>query len=139
MALKICDVLFRSVSTTDVGDCVLFSIFTQHSLIRQLHICSTTQDGRSMSVFLLYWQLSLGRMVNFPAFIASKSYDLSHWNFEFFSSSNHISPLLNRPQGCQGCQKNQKVLRITTMICFAASFQPKLNECIKPFKINKNH
>ena len=24
----------------------------------------------------------------------------SHWDFELFSSSNHISPLLNRPQGC---------------------------------------
>ena len=40
----------------------------------------------------------------------------------------HISPLLNRPQGCQGCQKNQKYLRITTMICFAANFQPKLKK-----------
>ena len=30
-----------------------------------------------------------------------------------------ISPLLNRPQGCQ---KNQKDLRITTMIRFSASF-----------------
>ena len=28
---------------------------------------------------------------------------VSHWDFELFSSSNHISPLLNRPQGCQGC------------------------------------
>ena len=27
----------------------------------------------------------------------------------------HISPLPNRPQGCQGYQKNQKDLRITTM------------------------
>ena len=53
---------------------------------------------------------------------------ISHWDFELFSSSNHISPLLNRPQGCQGCQKNQKCLRITTMIRFAANFQPKLNE-----------
>ena len=25
---------------------------------------------------------------------------LSHWDLELFSSSNHISPLLNRPQGC---------------------------------------
>ena len=24
---------------------------------------------------------------------------LSHWDFELFSSSNHISPLLNHPQG----------------------------------------
>ena len=37
-----------------------------------------TEDGRSMSVFLLYGQLSQGRMVDFPAFIASKSFDL--WN-----------------------------------------------------------
>ena len=26
----------------------------------------------------------------------------------------HISPLLNRPQGCQGCQKNRKDLRYLT-------------------------
>ena len=39
---------------------------------------STREDGRSMSVFSLYWQLSLGRMANFPAFIDSKSFDL--WN-----------------------------------------------------------
>ena len=32
----------------------------------------------------------------------------------------HISPLLNRPQGCQGCQKNQKDLR--TMVHLCASF-----------------
>ena len=55
----------------------------------------------------------------------------THWDFELFSSSNHISPLLNRPQGCQGCQKNRKCLRITTMIRFAANFQPKLNELHK--------
>jgi hypothetical protein len=29
-----------------------------------------------MSVFWVYWQLSQGRMANFPAFIASKSFDL---------------------------------------------------------------
>ena len=40
----------------------------------------------------------------------------------------HISPLLNRPQGCQGCQKNRKVLRITIMIRFVANFQPKLKK-----------
>ena len=39
-------------------------------------ISIVTEDGRSMSVFSLYWQLSLGRMANFPAFIASKSFDL---------------------------------------------------------------
>ena len=43
----------------------------------------------------------------------------------------YISPLLNRPQGCQRCQKNQKDLSITTMIHFCASFQPKLNELHK--------
>jgi hypothetical protein len=55
----------------------------------------------------------------------------AHWDFELYSSSNHISPLLNCPQGYQGCQKNQKDLRITTMIRFCASFQPKLNELHK--------
>ena len=43
----------------------------------------------------------------------------------------HISPLLNRPQGCQGCQKNRKDLRITTMTRFAANIQLKLNELQK--------
>jgi hypothetical protein len=46
----------------------------------------------------------------------------------------HISPLLNRPQGRQGCQKNRKDLRITTMIRFAANFEPKLNELLKTLK-----
>ena len=43
----------------------------------------------------------------------------------FLVQTIHISPLLNRPQGCR------KDLRITTMICFAANFQPKLNELHK--------
>jgi hypothetical protein len=37
----------------------------------------------------------------------------------------HISPLLNRPQRCQGYQKNRKDLRITTMIRFVANIKPK--------------
>ena len=36
----------------------------------------TTEDERSTSVFSLYGQLSQGQMANFPAFIASKSFDL---------------------------------------------------------------
>ena len=43
----------------------------------------------------------------------------------------HISPLLNCPQGCQGCQKNQKDLRITTKICFVTNFQPNLKKLRK--------
>ena len=39
-------------------------------------IASYMEDGRSISVFLVYWQHSQGRMANFPAFIASKSFDL---------------------------------------------------------------
>ena len=35
-----------------------------------------TGDGCSMSVFLLYGQISQGRMADFPAFIASKAFDL---------------------------------------------------------------
>ena len=46
----------------------------------------------------------------------------------------HISPLLNRPQGCQGCQKNQKDSRITTMIHFAANFQPNFKKIWKIIK-----
>ena len=38
--------------------------------------CST--HGLSMSVLSVYRQLSQGRMANFPAFIASKSFDLCH-------------------------------------------------------------
>ena len=37
-----------------------------------------TEDGRSMSVFSVYWQLSQGQMAKFSAFIASKSFD--PWN-----------------------------------------------------------
>ena len=37
-----------------------------------------TEDRRSTSVFSLYWQLSQGQMADFPAFIASRSFDL--WN-----------------------------------------------------------
>ena len=48
-----------------------------------------------------------------------------------------FKPLLNRPQGCQGRQKNRKDLRITTMIRFCISFQPKLKKFRKTFKINK--
>ena len=36
----------------------------------------STEDGRSTSIFLLYGQLSQDQMFNFPAFIASKSFDL---------------------------------------------------------------
>ena len=35
-----------------------------------------TEDARSTSVFLSYWQTSQGQMSNFPALIASKSFDL---------------------------------------------------------------
>ena len=47
----------------------------------------------------------------------------------------HISPLLNRPQGCQGYQKNRKDLRNTTMFRFAANIKPKLK---KTQNITKN-
>ena len=52
------------------------SHFVRKIQIRRIR--RSMDDGRSMSVFSLYWQLSLGRMANFPAFIASKSFDL--WN-----------------------------------------------------------
>ena len=38
--------------------------------------CLITEDGKSTSVFSLYGQISQGRMADFPAFIASKSFDL---------------------------------------------------------------
>jgi hypothetical protein len=36
----------------------------------------TMEDGRSTSLYSLYGQLSQGRMADFPALIASKSFDL---------------------------------------------------------------
>ena len=36
-----------------------------------------------------------------------------------------------RPQGCQGCQKNQKGTRINTLMCFCAYIQPKMNKLRK--------
>ena len=47
---------------------------TKHQQISQCH--ATTEDRRSTSFCSLHGQLSQGRMVNFPAFIASKSFDL---------------------------------------------------------------
>ena len=43
----------------------------------------STEDGRSMCVILVYWQLS--QMANFPAFIASKSFDISHCKIYYYS------------------------------------------------------
>ena len=48
----------------------------------------------------------------------------------------HVSPLLNHPQGCQGCQKNWKDLRVHTLVGFFANFQLKLH---KIWKIPKKH
>ena len=56
-------------STTHFMKFLLFSIKFGNCII-------CTEDERSMSVFLLYWQLSLGRMADFPAFIASNFFDL---------------------------------------------------------------
>ena len=44
-----------------------------------------------------------------------------------------VSPLLNHPQGCQGCQKNRKDLRFHTLMCFAANIQPKLKKLRNTF------
>ena len=40
----------------------------------------------------------------------------------------HISPLLNRPQWCQGCQKNWRYLRFLTYVRFSANIKLKLNK-----------
>ena len=40
----------------------------------------------------------------------------------------HISPLLNRPQGCQGCQKNWKDLRFHIWVRFCANIHLKLRK-----------
>ena len=47
-------------------------------IIKQELFKKITGDGRSTSVFSLYGQISQGQMANFPAFIASKSFD--QWN-----------------------------------------------------------
>ena len=49
-------------------------------------LVTPTEDGRSTSVFLLWWQLSQGWMANFPAFIASKFFDL--WNIPQIKCEN---------------------------------------------------
>jgi hypothetical protein len=52
-----------------------------------------TEDGRSTSVFSLYWQNSQGRMVDFPAFIASNFFDL--WNHHIPEMKwNNLWPIL---------------------------------------------
>ena len=47
----------------------------EHREMLQVRVL-TTEDGRSTSLCSLYGQLSQGRMANFPALIASKSFDL---------------------------------------------------------------
>ena len=54
-----------------------FFVCLSHQALR-IPWSTSTEDGRSMRVCLLYGQLSQGRMADFPAFIASKSFDL--WN-----------------------------------------------------------
>ena len=49
---------------------------TENVLVFQDYLSDlATEHGSSTSVFSLYWQLSQGRMADFPAFIASKSFD----------------------------------------------------------------
>ena len=50
-----------------------------------------TEDGRFTSICLLYGQLSQGRMANFPAFIASKSFDLWKHHIPY---ARHYNPRL---------------------------------------------
>ena len=45
-----------------------------------------------------------------------------------------ISPLLTRPQRCQGCQKIRKTKLKTTLVSWSAIIQPKLNKFWKPFR-----
>ena len=60
--------------------------------------------------------------LEYPSNIATT---VTHWDFELFSSLNHISPLLNLPQGCQRCQKNRKEFRYLTLVRFCANIQLK--------------
>ena len=60
---------FSDVSNSMNNEAAFFSDYDKVSIW-------ATEDGRSMSVFSLYWQLSQSRMANFPAFKASKSFDL---------------------------------------------------------------
>ncbi len=45
-----------------------------------------------------------------------------------------ISPLLTRPQGCQGCQKIQNTKLKTTLMSWSAKIQAKLNIIRKTFR-----
>ena len=45
-----------------------------------------------------------------------------------------ISPLLTRPQGCQGCQKIRKTKLKTTLMSWSAKIQPKLKKIQKTFR-----
>ena len=46
----------------------------------------------------------------------------------------HLSPLLNCPQGCQGCQKNWKDLGFFTLVRFCTNIQLKLSKIPKNTK-----
>ena len=59
--------VFKMVSRKALKDSISFML---------CFIGGTMEDGRSTSVFLLYWQISKDRMADFPTFIASKSFDL---------------------------------------------------------------
>ena len=61
----------------------------------------------------------------------------SHWDLDLFSSSNHISPLLNRPQGCQGCQKITFFILQMKLFSFCAKIAPKRHKLQKPSKLKK--
>ena len=50
-----------------------------------------------------------------------------------------ISPLLTRPQGCQGCQKIQKTKLKTTLVSWSAKIQPKLNKIQFLFNFDSFH
>ena len=39
-----------------------------------------------------------------------------------------FTPLLMRPQGCQGCQKIHKTKLKTPLVSWSAKIQPKLNK-----------
>ena len=78
-------------------------------------------------IIKLIWEIILMKM--------KKSARWRHCSKIFKTNlKTHISPLLNRPQGCQGCQKNRKDLRSLTLVRFAANIQLKLHKIWKMTK-----
>ena len=98
-----------------------------------------SNEACTLAIFWTDWNVRL-------RFKCNLSYRL-RYRFSYIQSQNTLGffqlrqfkPLLNHPQGCQGCKKNLKELRITTMNRFLCQFSAKIEEnSKKPPKSTKN-